>query len=554
MDASKSLDFGVLLGALALQLDFVTPAQLSEAMRDLLQDTSQSLGDLLVQREFISAEDEKLLQALVRRHVSRHDHDPSVSLRALPADGALRRMVSDLDDQEIRDCLSTFISQHDAVVQPTTTHPLGESSSTSGRYRILRPHARGGLGEVLVARDTELHREVAVKRLLPAEADHADSRARFVLEAEITGRLEHPGIVPVYGFGHDETGRPYYAMRLIQGESLKDRIRSFHAEAGGWKYLNGGRAVEFRRLLGHYVDVCQAISFAHDNGVLHRDVKPSNVMIGRYGETLVVDWGLARVNGKEESSALDGERGFRPSSGSSRAETAIGSAVGTPAFMSPEQAAGRLHELDGRTDVYGLGATLYMMLTGRPPFHPDWGDVLQKVERGDFDPPDRVRPGLPQPLVSICLRAMQRRPQCRYTSPRELAHDIEHWLADEPVSAHSESWTERANRVFRRHRTAALVASLFLVLITVGSVVATSLYGLQNAELRAANDRAKRVLRGLVSWPRKHWIRPSRYCPKSPNRWPCDLNSPTRPSRDSMNSAKWIPRIQTSGWTGLKAC
>src|SRR5262249_45934677 len=156
---------------------------------------------------------------------------------------------------------------------------------------------RGGLGEVFVARDEELRREVALKAIQETFSRDTDSRYRFQLEAEITGRLEHPGIIPVYGLGEDEQGRPFYAMRLIRGESLKAAIVRFHKEA---RSLHDPRqqALAQRAILRRFVDVCNAIAYAHSRGVLHRDLKPSNVMLGPYGETLVVDWGLAKAAGR----------------------------------------------------------------------------------------------------------------------------------------------------------------------------------------------------------------------------------------------------------------
>jgi serine/threonine protein kinase len=202
---------------------------------------------------------------------------------------------------------------------------------------------------VFVARDQELHREVALKQIQDRHADDASSRARFLLEAEVTGGLAHPGVVPVYGLGQYADGRPFYAMRFVKGDSLKDAIERYHkADAKGADA--GERALEFRRLLGRFIDVCNAIAYAHSRGVLHRDLKPGNVMLGQYGETLVVDWGLAKPLGHREKS-ISGEQTFQPSSGSGYAATQMGSAVGTPAYMSPEQAAGRLDELGPTSDV-----------------------------------------------------------------------------------------------------------------------------------------------------------------------------------------------------------
>jgi hypothetical protein len=176
------------------------------------------------------------------------------------------------------------------------------------RYRNLHFHARGGLGEVWVAHDEEFQRPVALKRIREDHADDAESRRRFLREAEITGRLEHPGIVPAYGLIHDADGRPCYAMRLVRGGTLKDAIQRFH-EADLPGRDPGERRLALRQLLGRFIAVCQAVAYAHSRGIIHRDLKPSNVMLGeKYGETLLVDWGLAKAVGRAPFGAgLPGE-------------------------------------------------------------------------------------------------------------------------------------------------------------------------------------------------------------------------------------------------------
>ncbi len=218
-----------------------------------------------------------------------------------------------------------------------------------------------------MALDTELNREVALKQILDRHADDLTSRSRFILEAEITGGLEHPGIVPVYGLGIHGNGRPYYAMRFVRGDYFKEAIENFHAPPAATDSANhtgdraaivrpddsrGSRDLELRKLLRRFLDVCNAIDYAHSRGVLHRDIKPANIILGKHGQTLVVDWGLAKVTGKGDPAA--GERTMRPKSGSGSSETLPGSAMGTPAYMSPEQARGEIDQIGPSSDVYSL--------------------------------------------------------------------------------------------------------------------------------------------------------------------------------------------------------
>ena len=240
------------------------------------------------------------------------------------------------------------------------TLDLPAEATDSTRFRILRLHDRGGLGEVYVALDRELNREVALKRIRDEHADNTQGQARFVVEAEITGNLEHPGVVPIYSLGRDDTGRPYYAMRFIKGDNLKSAADRFHQADTSPGRDPRERALELRRLLARFLDVCDAIDYAHSRGILHRDIKPANVMLGRFGETLVVDWGLAKSVGRPDNGALtgDAEGTLAPESSSGLQPTLAGSRIGTPAYMSPEQATGRLDRLGPASDVYSLGATL----------------------------------------------------------------------------------------------------------------------------------------------------------------------------------------------------
>jgi serine/threonine-protein kinase len=363
----------------------------------------------------------------------------------------------------------------------------GTPTSAGLRFHILRSHARGGFGEVFVAYDEELHREVALKEVPRSHASYGEVRSRFLLEAEITGSLEHPGVVPVYGLGRHHDGRPFYAMRFIKGHSLHAAIDRFH-EAESPRRDPGERTLALRKLLGRFVDVCNTIAYAHSRGVLHRDLKPANIMLGKYGETLVVDWGLAKVIGRKEEDAAP--EPSAPVIALHQFTTRVGTTLGTPVFMSPEQAQGLVELVGPASDIYSLGATLYMLLTGRAPFEEtDARAVLEKAVRGNWPPPRQVKKNVPPPLDAVCRKAMALRLEDRYGSALELAADVEHWLADEPVSAYREPWTARCGRWIRGHKpvvASATVAVLVAVLLGSGAAV---LMERQRVERQAERDR-----------------------------------------------------------------
>ena len=336
------------------------------------------------------------------------------------------------------------------------------------RFDVIRHHAKGGLGKISVAMDRELNREVAVKEILGKFQRNQNVRTRFNIEALITGSLEHPCVVPVYGYGQHTDGSPWFAMRLIKGETLRDEIKRWHKEFG----LSDGSSqsrLDFRNILSRFIDACQAIGYANSRGVLHRDIKPSNIMLGKYGETLVVDWGLAkkidRIHPADPTS--DDEASIMLDS-SDTASTMDGSSLGTPAFMSPEQAAGRLNAMGPTSDIFSLGATLYIILTGRVAFDGDnISTVLENARQCKYIPPSQYNPSIPKPLSAICCRAMAVQPYDRYQSAMDLAQDVENWLADEPVAAYGESFLERTSRWLRRHRTAATVAGVLAITVAV---------------------------------------------------------------------------------------
>jgi serine/threonine protein kinase len=482
-----SSDRNLLVGILAIQLDFIRRDQLIAAMHAWVLEKKTPLEELLERQGAVDRRTRKLLEDLVERHLEAHENDAEKSLGAVSSIGSVKGELRSLADPQLNESLGHVAVNPDPLA--TLTPVVGSRTSEGQRFRILKQHAKGGLGVVHVALDTELNREVALKEIQAPHADQPDSRARFTLEAEITGGLEHPGIVPVYGLGTYADGRPYYAMRFIRGDSLQDAIDRYYRT--DWTGKASERSLALRNLLGRFVDVCNAISYAHSRGVLHRDLKPGNIMLGKYGETLVVDWGLAKPVGKRDPES--DESTLRPKLDTRSMATQIGTVWGTPAYMSPEQAAGRLVELGPVSDVYSLGATLYSLLTGEAPYKKDkdTGELLRKVQSGELRRPRSLRPGIPRSLEAICLKAMALQPADRYATPAELADDIEHWLADEPVSAVSETLVERSARLFRKHKSWALASAVVAATLLVASIVSTGFWIRARLAAQQANQEAE---------------------------------------------------------------
>jgi WD40 repeat protein len=337
--------------------------------------------------------------------------------------------------------------------------------SVEGRYEFLGVRGSGGQGNVYRVYDKIMGREVAFKELSrgepssPGGTEEAGqtfksqaANARFLREVRIAAQLAHPGIINVHELGRTEEGTLYYTMPFVRGRTL--------AEA-----LSDTSTLDERlSLLGHFVDMCNAIAYSHSRGVLHRDLKPSNVMIGEFGETQLLDWGLAVAKASPESETTP----HTPPETGADMETITGTTLGTPPYMSPEQADGRLADVDERSDVWSLGAVLYQLLTGRPPFE-DARIVDGAVHRRPSPPPRQLCPEAPGELISICERALAVDKAARYPSARELAEDVQAYMAGRRVAAYEYSAVELLRRFAARYRTPLLVLAVATgVLVTFG--------------------------------------------------------------------------------------
>ena len=386
MDYRDAANRDLLLGLLALQNGLVDQSDLVSAFRTWTGDKTRPITEILAGQGVIDADERSLLEALATKHLNRHGGDAQKSLAAVDAGRSTREKLMALDDPLLDATLahvpSSLTEPLSLESERTTGYAIGEATTNSQRFRVLRPHARGGLGAVFVAMDGELNREVALKQILDRHADDPTSRQRFLLEAEVTGGLEHPGIVPVYGLGTYSDGRPFYAMRFIRGDNLKEAIDRFHQTVGSAVRTDPSRPLPAKRSAAdRRATVARASgSPAPLHRRLQRDrLRPLPRSAASRHQAGQRDRGQARRDTGRRLGLGQGGRQGRLRSGGRRtaadpelgrgsAETQPGSALGTPAYMSPEQACGDLDRIGPRSDVYSLGATLYCLLTGRAAF------------------------------------------------------------------------------------------------------------------------------------------------------------------------------------------
>jgi serine/threonine protein kinase len=445
-----------------LRSGVLTERQLVQAVAEWTTYGDQTLADHLIKSQLLAVEKRDELQAASNRELERIGAE-------ITRQGDWTRTEQDrfaLDRLDGSGKLSKLLGIADASVLSTNEM---EARKINVRYTLLRRLGQGGIGTVWLARDENLHRYVALKELTSTAVSGETAQAHFRREAEITGKLEHPGIVPIYQYGTDEaTGRSFYVMRFMGKRTLQDAITEYHErrEAG-----NKDKLLK-HRLLTAFVNVCQAVAHAHSKKVVHRDLKPENIAIDSFGQIVLLDWGLAKIN--EETGMHEVKGKAEPGDLHSIGSAQTGRVLGTPLFMAPEQAAGRLDEVDELTDVYGLGGVLYAILTGVGPHqsgletqHGGATEVFSKIVSNNVVPPTELADDVQPELNAICMKALASKRYLRYESATDLAKDVERYRAGAPVTAYNTPLRSRVRRWMAAHPTLAqlmlLSATLFIL-------------------------------------------------------------------------------------------
>ncbi|MFN0241760.1 MAG: SUMF1/EgtB/PvdO family nonheme iron enzyme [Planctomycetota bacterium] len=386
---------------------------------------------------------------------------------------------------------------------------LSARESNFGRYTLQREVARGGMGAIVRVFDEDFRRALAMKVVLPdtgrdgppgTSSTSPKQLARFLAEAQITGQLDHPGIVPVHEIGIADDGRVYFTMKLVEGRDLKHIYQLVFDAREDWNLT---------RALGVLLKACEAIAYAHKKGVIHRDLKPANIMVGSFGEVFVMDWGLARVLGSDTASEIGVTA--RAGSGASSVSTdrsdvrerettsnlltADGDVLGTPAYMPPEQARGEIESLTARSDVYSVGAMLYHLLAREVPYVPRGAKLTQHqvVARVIAGPPralHTIDKQLPAELVAICEKAMSRDPASRYPDMLVLTEDLRAYLERRVVAAYETGALAEIKKWIARNKALAGASAALVLSLVVGLIVSSSLFVKASRETERADAKA----------------------------------------------------------------
>lgn len=463
----------------AVQIGLVESRVLIDAGLSWSRGEVKDLRGEVIRRAHLSHEDIDLLDKTVECILRKHDGDIKRSLHSF---GEARRVF---------ESIGGALSSGDGQEPPKGPSSQGENKlldevnaqhiteETPGRYTIRYEHGRGGIGKVFVAFDEHVGRDIAVKELLlePSKGTPgtpvrltAEAAARFLREARITGQLEHPSIVPVYEIGRHTNGKLYYTMKMVRGKTLLDSIHECSSLS------------ERLKLLPHFVNLCNAIAYAHSRGVLHRDIKPQNVMIGEFGETVVLDWGLAKLKGTLGVEDTRFKKEMALMKDAAAGKSIDGEAIGTPEYMPPEQAWGELEQIDERSDVYSLGAVLYTLLAGKPPFEGNSpfeviGQV-QKYSEGQqvFPPIHSGEDAVPHELSAIAEKALAPRKEKRYSSAKELVREIEAYSQGKRVAAYQYRSWEILKLFITRHKAATAAAAAVLGTILLAGILISLAY------------------------------------------------------------------------------
>ncbi|MEK7794408.1 MAG: WD40 repeat domain-containing serine/threonine-protein kinase, partial [Candidatus Hydrogenedentota bacterium] len=457
---------GLLFALFALRLGLLDAAALRRHSEVPGGPDAPKVAAVMAEQKVLHRADRQLADELVSLTTDHFDGDEALAFESLGGWPALQRLWAhyDADPQADR---SGVVSESAEALPTLKSLRYSTVRELPGRYTGPREQSRGGMGRVFFVQDEYLDREVALKELIPLDEmapaaaldDHSGSVAaqmvsRFLREARLTGRLEHPSIVPVYELGRRSNGSLYYTMKLVRGRTLEQA-------------LQGAATLKDRlELLPHFLDLCQAVGYAHSKNVIHRDIKPSNVMIGEFGETVIIDWGLAKVVGGDEQS---GSSTSESAEENTPAATMVGTRLGTPRYMSPEQASGFTDEVDQRSDVFALGIVLYELLTGQVPLDGEvTEEIFHQIHNEKPVPVFQIERGAPPELAVICSHAMRKNPKDRYQNAKDLADEIQRFMTGATVRSYIYSPGELLGRFYVQHRTlmnaAAATAVAALVL------------------------------------------------------------------------------------------
>lgn len=481
-----------LIPLLAYQNGFLDREKLQAEFNLWIDQRNGSFVEHLVQRSLLQSDLVAMLHGLLEKHRRQDEELVELNKFFSVSSSVITNMMDvakKVGDKELDKSIATIAMKVTGATAGQSKHSYTESA----RFRIVKKHAEGGLGIVYVAEDQEIRREVALKQIRDDRADDAGFQGKFKFEAAVTGQLEHPGIVPIYALGTDASGRPFYAMRFIQGESLRDAVQDFHAKRKAGKVIFSGP--EFRQLLRRFTDVCNAIDYAHKQGVLHRDLKPLNIMLGKYGETLVVDWGLAKRL-SDERSKTELSDSSNKLLGPAGGETEYGTFLGTAAYAPPEQLKGELEKLSPCSDVYSLGAILFELLTGTHPLEGvnDIATGLKAIKDASSFVNKLSAHHAPRSLSYICRKSLAYEQKDRYQTAATLRDEVQNWLDDQPIDGFAEPLTAKLGRWVRQHQ--ALATGVLVTLLATMIILGISLIAVQNyAEKQRQLVEAEKELR-----------------------------------------------------------
>lgn len=496
---SRDLAFAVAL----LQTGYGNMRGLTNAAKSWTTHGSQTLADHLVSRKAISGQQRTVVERRAQRALS----DALEPLSGATAKGDSnsvhapslfrnRDWVSKLDPSgkiaKLLGIADTSVLAGDQI----------EDRQLGSRYTLLRKLGQGGLGVVWLARDQNLQRYVAVKEIVKTSGTSDAAVEHFRREAEITGRLEHPGIVPIYQYGEDDvTGKSFYVMRFLGKRTMQDAISEYHER----RESGNDDPMLLHRLLSALISVCHSVGHAHSKKVIHRDLKPENVALDEFGQVTLLDWGLAMINDASGMYEVNGKS--EPGDLHSVGSTQVGRVLGTPLYMAPEQAAGRLEEVDHLTDVYALGGMLYAILTGMGPHQStmeeadsksNLSDIMSKIVSEEVSAPKSIVSSTSPELNAVCMKALSSKRYLRYESASEFADEIQRYIAGSPVKAYAPPRKQKLHRWMSLHptltQTILLAASL---LVLGGSAIALTArngrQALQDAKYTALRELTREI-------------------------------------------------------------